>query len=253
MKAIIQLEGVSFSVDLSQGLDISIPLKPGVDTVNAFYIPPVQVEPFRIGNFVGSVNEGGSCNVNTITFNPHGNGTHTECVGHISREGHLLKDCLKESFFPAKLISVKPSVSDNGDKCITPGDLSGLLEGPNVKALIVRTLPNDPTKTSFHYSGTNPVYIRKDAMELIVSSGIEHLLIDLPSVDREEDGGALASHHIFWNYPGTEIRYSSTITELVYVPDEAADGFYLLNLQVPGVWNDAAPSKPVLYRLDKTE
>jgi len=71
-------------------------------------------------------------------------------------------------------------------------------------------------------------------------------LLDLPSVDREQDDGKLAAHHAFWDFPHVIDRCRS-ITEMIYVPDEVLDGDYLLELQVPHFINDAAPSRPVLY------
>ena len=78
---------------------------------------------------------------------------------------------------------------------------------------------------------------------------VKHLLIDLPSVDREKDGGKLLSHHAFWQVPENP-RMEATISELIYVPDEIKDGQYLLELQFAPFDNDASPSRPVLYRLE---
>ena len=75
---------------------------------------------------------------------------------------------------------------------------------------------------------------------------MKHLLIDLPSVDKEKDEGKLLAHKAFWNYP-EKPRYQATITEFIYVPNQVKDGSYLLNLQIASFHNDAAPSKPVLY------
>jgi hypothetical protein len=83
----------------------------------------------------------------------------------------------------------------------------------------------------------------------MANNGIDHLLLDLPSVDREVDGGALAAHRAFWNYPENP-RMKATITELIYVPSKVQDGQYFLNLQVAPIENDASPSRPVLYRKD---
>ncbi len=66
--------------------------------------------------------------------------------------------------------------------------------------------------------------------------------------DKEEDGGALATHKAFWLYPDNT-REGCTITELIYVPDEISDGFYLLNIQIASFEIDVSPSKPVLYKL----
>jgi hypothetical protein len=66
-------------------------------------------------------------------------------------------------------------------------------------------------------------------------SGIQHLLIDLPSVDKEKDEGKLLAHKAFWNVTDVndlnlDARLEATITEMIYVPDNVADGSYLLNL-----------------------
>lgn len=251
MLASFSLNNNNYKVDLSKPIDISIPLLAGKKNVSAFHMPDVVIEPFRIGDFTGSVSKGGSCNVNNIAFNPHGNGTHTECVGHISREFISLNQCLTEFFFIAKLITVKPEkqwddliiTRSQIEKGFTPN--SRLLT-PNT--LIIRTLPNSKSKLARKYSGTNPPYLDRDAALWIREKGIDHLLLDLPSVDKEMDGGKLSAHHAFWNYP-KKTRMNATITELIYVPDKVKDGNYLLNLMIASFENDASPSKPVLYLL----
>jgi hypothetical protein len=70
----------------------------------------------------------------------------------------------------------------------------------------------------------------------------------MPSIDKEVDGGVLAAHHEFWNYP-SQARSHKTITEFIYVPNEVDDGTYLLNLQIASFENDASPSKPVIYKV----
>ncbi|MDP4685384.1 MAG: cyclase family protein, partial [Salibacteraceae bacterium] len=114
------------------------------------------------------------------------------------------------------------------------------------EALILRTLPNSDKKLFTNYSSSNPPYIEAASAAWMREQNIKHLLLDLPSVDREEDGGALAAHKAFWNYPENP-RMDATITELIYVPNEVADGEYLLNLQVAPIENDASPSRPVLF------
>jgi hypothetical protein len=76
------------------------------------------------------------------------------------------------------------------------------------------------------------------------------LLVDLPSVDKEKDGGALLAHNAFWNTTG-KIRINATITEFIFVPNEVEDGEYLLNLMIAPFENDATPSKPILYKIIK--
>ena len=119
------------------------------------------------------------------------------------------------------------------------------------EALIIRTRPNPDVKLHRQYSGTNPAYLHHDAAAYIRECGIDHLLLDLPSVDREEDGGKLLVYHDeFWSYPQSP-RTNATITELIYVPDEIKDGTYLLNLQIASFENDASPSKAFVIQVDK--
>ncbi len=245
MKTEIQFNSIKYIIDLSKPIDISIPLRNG-ESVNAFHIPDARFEPIRIGNFVGSVREGGSANCENLFINAHGNGTHTECLGHISKERVCINDCLKHFHFMAKLLSVSPKQHTNGDTVIT-ADQINLTDIPDhIEALIIRTLPNIKDKLTKKYSGNNPCYLDPVLCKNIRGKGIKHLLIDLPSVDREEDGGELAAHHAFWNYPENP-QYAMTITEMVFIPDTLADGEYFLNLQIASFESDASPSKPVLY------
>ena len=85
MIASIQLPHSEITVNLSKPIDISIPLKNGDNNPSAWYVPPVRMEAVRMGDWVGDVKEGGSVNFYNVFFNPHGHGTHTECVGHISK------------------------------------------------------------------------------------------------------------------------------------------------------------------------
>lgn len=230
-----------------QPLDISLPLRQGEQNPNAFYLEAPRFWPFAMGSFVGQVAAGGACNVNNIQFNPHGNGTHTECVGHITPELVDLQSCLQRYFFTAHVVSVTGQAFGD-DRLITLMDLQEALGNNRPEAVVIRTLPNTAQKKTQQYSGTNPCYFAPEALGWLAEIGVLHLLTDLPSVDREEDGGLLLAHKAFWQYPA-QTRYAATITELVFVPDSVADGAYLLNLMVAPFVNDASPSKPVLYPL----
>ncbi len=240
-----EINGRAVSFDSTKGIELTLPVLEGPDTVNAYYIPDAKIKPIKVGDFIGDVNQGGGCNCEDITFNAHGNGTHTECVGHISKERIALHQCLKEFLFVAELITVIPTLGDNGDKVITIDTLKSIKEHRH-PAIIIRTVHNDDSKKTKRYSGTNPTYIAKDAMEWLRDSGVEHLLIDTPSVDREEDGGELAAHNAFWKYP-EETRMNCTITELIYAPDDIKDGEYILNISVGAFDSDASPSRIIVY------
>ncbi|WP_309609057.1 cyclase family protein [Flavobacterium sp.] len=222
----------------------------------AWYIEKPEIEPVKVGDWVRKVSEGSSTNFNNIFFNPHGHGTHTECLGHITRDFYSINDSLKQFFFTAELISVEPKIVGE-DLIITKESISYALDvtkHKNIEALIIRTLPNLEQKKSKKYSHTNPPYLSEEAAIFIREIGIKHLLIDLPSVDREEDEGKLLAHKAFWNVKdvnnlNADARLDCTITEMIFVADEILDGSYFLNLQIASFENDASPSKPVLYKI----
>lgn len=254
MKANITHNGRHFEVDLSRPIDISIPLSATDANPVAWYIEKPVIEPVRFGDWIGKVSEGkSSTNFNNIFFNPHGHGTHTECLGHITRDFYGINQSLKTFFFVAELVTLRPYVQGD-DQVITKIQIQAALDGKAPEALIIRTLPNDSGKLSRKYSHTNPPYLHQSAAEFIRKSGIKHLLIDLPSVDKEKDDGQLLAHKAFWNVTdvndlNADAHHDATITEMIFVPDTVADGSYLLNLQIASFENDASPSKPVLYQI----
>lgn len=247
MEALIKHRGEEFNVDLMLPIDISIPMKATPENMKAWYLDPLSIEPVCADGFVGNVKEGGSVNFRNIQFNPHGHGTHTECLGHITEEVYSVNEHITQFFFIAELISVAPEKS-NEDQIITWSQVSNKLKGKNPEAVIFRTLPNTNEKLVRQYSASNPAFIEQQVALELREMGVKHLLIDTPSVDQEEDGGALLSHHAFWNVPKNP-RMDCSITELIYVPNEIKDGTYLLNLSFASFENDASPSKPVLYKI----
>ncbi len=237
------------SVDLSKPIDISIELSASKENVNAWYLDAPKINPVVNENWIGNVAQGGSVNFNNIAFNPHAHGTHTECIGHITKEFHNINDSLKTFFFIAELISISPEIHKNKDAVITKKQVLEALKNNRPEALIIRTLTNDESKKAKQYSNTNPPYLTKECAEYIKEIGVKHLLIDLPSVDKEKDDGRLEAHKAFWNF-GVEPRLDATITEFIYVDNQIKDGNYLLNLQIAPFKNDATPSKPILYKIE---
>ena len=246
----------NFKVDLSKPIDISIPLTNTDANPIAWYIEKPVIEPVQFGEWIGQVSSGmSSTNFNNIYFNPHGHGTHTECLGHITRDFYSINQVLKQFFFRTELVSV--TVEKKGeDLVITKNAIEKALNGKTVEAIVIRTLPNELSKKSRKYSHTNPPYLEEAAALFIRESGIQHLLIDLPSVDKEKDEGKLLAHKAFWNvidvnHLNEDARVNATITEMIFVADSIRDGSYLLNLQIASFENDASPSKPVLYEIQR--
>ncbi|MCH2229686.1 MAG: cyclase family protein [Crocinitomicaceae bacterium] len=239
-------------IDTSKPLDISIPLSNNEENPKAWYVDTPVFEPVRTEHYTGSVAEGGSVNFRDIFFNPHGHGTHTECLGHITEHVHSINKTLTTFFFKANLITLNPIERENEDGELDRVITIDLLEDNmlNAEALIIRTNPNGTDKKHRNYSSTNPIYFDVECARKMIRAGVKHVLIDLPSVDRENDNGELAFHHAFWEVPENP-NFERTITELVYVNDSIVDGSYILNFQLAPFENDASPSRPVLYEIEQ--
>ncbi len=248
MKADLRYAQMSVSVDFSKPIPLSLPIRRDHCNPNAYFLPAPLFEPFRAQGFIGSVAEGGPVNCELIHLAPHGNGTHTECVGHISRETRYLCDCAFESLSFARLARVQPEPRD-GDEVISLHSVRDALRGFQGSSLVLRTSSSAQDYRNRQWSGSNPPYCEAGVGTLLCEHGISNFLVDVPSVDRESDEGKLQVHHEFWQYPQNP-RLHATITELIVVPDEIEDGDYLLSIAVPTIQSDAAPSTVCLYRLE---
>jgi len=240
-------------IDTNKGFDISIPLSNDEQNPLAWYVDKPVFEPVRAEGFIGLVTEGSSTNFRNIFFNPHGHGTHTECLGHITPEIHSVNKHLKTAFFTAEVITIAPERVWNEnklvwDEIITKEQLTEAIKSEHVDAIILRTSPNSLDKKHKNYSSTNPAYLDVSCVEILDTKGVNHFLIDLPSVDRENDEGKLLFHHAFWKVPANP-QFHKTITEFIYVSDEVNDGKYILNLQTAAFENDATPSRPMLFEI----
>jgi kynurenine formamidase len=243
LKVPVEWKGSILHADLTNGHCLAIPLDHVHPQPNAFFAPMYDATPHKAGDWVGDTREGAAVNFFNIRINPHGNGTHTECVGHITKERYSVHETLADGFWIAQLISVYPTQQENGDRVI---DQLEWEEG--VEAIILRTLPNHPDKLFRNYGNTNPPYLDAGVAGRMADARILHLLLDLPSVDREEDGGVLAAHKAYWQYPVAP-RFDATITEMIYVDNVVPDGLYLLQIQIPAIELDASPSRPFIYPL----
>ena len=96
------------------------------------------------------------------------------------------------------------------DYIISAKQLQFVLGNKKRDAIVVRTIPNTKDKKTRQYSHTNWTYFQEDAIKLLVRKGVKHLLVDLPSVDREEDGGLLEAHHEFW-FPEGKMEKNNSI------------------------------------------
>ena len=257
-----------FACPLEAPVDCSIAVNPYADVCK-------QSRTFGLARAIASnvcvVSSGAPVNCVGVSFCAHSSGTHTECIGHVTLEHTTLRDVasLPAPPMPALLVTVAPAAlgaapaAESGGPNAAPDDLvvsaaafrdavaalglaPGVAEG--VRAVVLRTSPHYARKTD--YTGTNPPYLTEEFAKGIVAAfpKFTHLVVELPSVDREDDGGTLLSHRAVFSDP------NNTITELAKlpVPADLPDGVVVLDLQVPPIDMDAAPSRPVLYACTAT-
>jgi arylformamidase len=269
VRARVSVDGREIGIDLSCPVDLAVELDFAGPQPRHFGAPRASARAFETPGFgfKGSVERGAGCNCEVITLIPHCNGTHTECAGHLTRERLDAWRVAPAGLTPALLLSVTPEAPDGestepapqpGDQLVTRRSLERswpVAAALVPQALVIRTLPNTPEKRARDYTGQIPPYLSQEAAQLLVSRGILHLIVDVPSIDRAHDEGRLTAHRIFFGLPRGAVqlaaatRAGATITELAFVPDSVPDGAYLLELQVPALRGDAVPSRPLLYGL----
>jgi len=272
MKLNLSLNDSVYQIDTEQAISIAIPLKFNDKQPNHFSAEIARKEPLQGGGFIGDTKRGGSCNVDSITLVPHCNGTHTESIAHIVHENVPIGKKDQYSLTLCQLISVTPIDAaqsndsyipelQNSDKVIDLACLKALINKSdlnNCESLVIRTLPNKDDKLIAIYGEDNqPPFFTHQAISWLSQSAIKHILVDTPSIDKMYDSGQLSNHHIYWQVkPNSRIlnddsRPDRTITEMIYVDNTIEDGLYCLNLQIPAFELDAAPSRPILYPLNK--
>lgn len=233
-------------------VDLSIPLDPHGPQPNVYGVPPASARPYSSEGLTLDVSKGGSVNCEVIELIPHCHGTHTESVGHLTRERFPLANVSLPLFMPCAVVSVQPHGRE-----IRAEHLERVPE--QIEALVVRALPNDASKRTRKWEDATTPYFTPEAIRAIRARGVNHLLVDLPSVDPLFDDGKLAAHRVFWDVPpgSTELpeerARQRTITEMIFVPDDVPDGRYLLTIQTPHILSDAVPSRPLLFFVEDGE
>ena len=261
LPAWIALDGRQLGIDAANPVSIALELDFTGPQPRHFGAPPASARPFESGGFKGSVARGASCNCDVLTLIPHCNGTHTECVGHLTRERLDVTRIAPFGFVPALLVSVAPQPAADAGETSAPQPQAGdlLITRRAIERAWSAELPFKPLalviRTRSDHSAETPPYLSQEAALLLLERGIRHLVVDVPSIDRSHDEGRLTAHRIFFGLPrgATELaratRANATVTELASVPEGLRDGPYLLELQLPALSGDAVPSRPLLYPL----
>jgi len=252
------------AVDFTNAVSLALELDFTRAQPTHFGAPLATSERFQVGSFEGEVALGASCNCRRVTLVPHCNGTHTESASHLTIAQRPLHEFLPAGPVSALLLTVHPTdamtsgedslpLPQPGDRLITR---AGLLAAwaPHAaiapRALLLRT--------GTDWDDSEPPYLSRQLMQELVTRGIEHLVIDLPSVDRLADEGRLTAHRTFFGLPAgsTELaeaaRANATISELAHFPGRLRDGPCAVQIQIPAWSGDAVPSRPLYLPLAAT-
>lgn len=284
LEMIFKIDGKCWRADPRAATSLAIRQRFGPDQPNAFDLLDATERPVAHPGFSGSIERGASCNCRRLELTPHANGTHTEAIGHLTATELSPADCLPDGPMAAILISVDPvpladtsetyrGTSAPDDLVITRERIADAVDGsplsqrvlapdeaePHV-ACVIRTPSLNIDRETQRWAGTNPPFPTTAAITWLADRGVSHLVTDLPSVDREDDGGDLPNHRTWWDIvdPDNPIDTDTparqrTITEMVDVPDPLRDGDYLLQIDVPPLQTDAVPSRPLLFPTERDE
>jgi arylformamidase len=265
----LTIAGQKLRVALDRGVSLAIAVEFGTAGPRHFGAGAPTSKPFAAGNFSGSVASGASANCSTITLTPHCQMTHTESVAHLTREAGDAWRVVPRGLLPAVVVSVIPEPARESSESSDPQPwgTDTLISRRRLRAAwpmtrmvdpvaaVIRTLPNEPAKRSRDYTDLVPPYLTREAVEWLVEKRIEHLVLDVPSLDRTHDDGHMIGHRVFFGLPagstarGDAARSRATITELAFIPDEVHDGPCALSLAVPAIGGDAVPCQPIVYPL----
>lgn len=252
--------GCCHHIDHREPLRLSARLDFADNPTNLYAVAPADSAPLSYGDTVASVRQGSACNAERISLVPHCHGTHTECIGHILPEAHNVADLQLEPFIAATLIRVRPqraatttesynASATSEDWLITRAALDeelAPLSGDYLQALVIGT----DALNEFRDAACAP-YFSHQALARIVELGVQHLLVDIPSLDRLYDGGRMDNHRCFWGLDAPDglqtARRHTSVTELIQVPAHATAGHYFLTIQLPDLVGDALPSRPILF------
>ena len=230
----IEIDNKTFSVPLADGIEISRPIY-RAGNVKAYFVDPVQFRTYTKNNFLASTALGASVNCEYFTLNPHGQSTHIECFGHISKSAFHLHMSMPKSFYLVQLVDV---VCNSKNKLILQEVET------NIDGLICRYYKDEAPLNLF--SGADipsfsPAIFEKHNWEIFVT--------DMPSIDPENDDGKLLAHKAFWwNESQREKQY---IVELAKIPSNLNEGLYLLEVQCLNIQSDASPARLIVYPVTK--
>ncbi len=220
----IRYQGDLFILGSPQRID-----RPWFST-NAFDLPQPRAHTFKSENFIGSINEGGTCNVRILELCSH-NLTHIETSDHVIKKGKLVSDLENLN----GIMTLVDSTSEGITGTIRQVEISRVPKILGIKTYS-SLLPLDYDFTSTKFLALSPDLAKKLAM-----NGVKILVTDLPSVDDEESKSLDVHKNFFLN--GGE-----AIIELAHF-GKAEPGLYFFNCIPALAPYDAFPVGAVIYPL----
>jgi kynurenine formamidase len=253
---------------LGEPIPVSRPVvfQPKTKASNAFYLPVINWKTLELGDrFIGDVNRGGSCNVDILSYVPHGI-THIETAAHILSPGS--QPCFVDEIPPGHLSGIVYLIDLTAPG---PGAMPGAESGQQVswKAVEEKLQQNKlpismlaiKTKASllpaaYDFSGKDFLSISPEA-----AKGIHHykypitcLLLDLPSIDPEADEGKLLAHRCYFGLPLSghqgEDGEKRALVELAWFAGVEA-GYYYADITPPRFRTNAVSTGIVFRPLEE--
>ena len=236
----ITAKNTNYSIELGKPVSVSRIINLNQHS-KAFNLPEVTTKPFTYENiFVGDVLQGGSCNVDVLSFCPH-NLTHVETSAHIldqSRSNAKIQDIPLDYLQGlVYLIDVSNLIKEN-DTLITKDVITKELKKIYlpVSAIAIKT-QSSQLRQDYDFSGKDFVALDElTAKELtnfeFDGQEIKTLILDLPSTDPENDNGKLLAHRAFFKLPREGIdfedKHKKVIVELAYFKELVQNYYYFI-------------------------
>lgn len=224
----------------------------GAKSANAFHLPRFQAKTLEFANhFVGHVDRGGSCNVDVLSYVPHGL-THLETSAHVLSPGSnppAVKDIPANHLHGiVYLIDLSYLEAEPGQAI--PWDTVKTKLNANTMPISMVALKTKSSLLPAHYDFTEKdfIYLAPETAKGIhdyrvtipgphtTEMKINCLILDLPSIDREHEEGKLLAHRAWFGLPQT--GYSGTDEEKRALVELAwfsglTEGYYLATITPP--------------------
>jgi len=238
---------------------------PETESPNIFHLPLITSKTFELENqFTGDVRKGGSCNLDVLNYIPH-NLTHVETAAHIVSydcNPPWIADIPAENFSGIVYVIDLTDIRIEQGRLISRNEIERKLRNNRlpVTMLAIKTKASEfPQDYDFSDKG----FIALDAeaakgihdYSIVINSKkfiIDCLILDLPSIDPERDGGKLSAHRSYFGLPETG-HYSQNVEKRILIElayfSEIEEGYYYAVLTPSRFQTNAAATEILFWPL----